>query len=283
VTAKTPTDATDESAPAADAVLVGANHPKEWRSDSSSYESGVDEEGRRLRQNAFFRFRYFNAQRDFGQRADYEGRVQAALDEARTAAQRILGISRQRPVDVILYSKSEFCLHHGPWAASAIAGFYSQSAIRINDSAEMNARNQATLVHEYVHAVVDEVCQFDDRGVPTWLHEGLAEYVEWQYQGRSKPEGRYDTLLRQAAAQNSLPRLESLRRDPLVSGSDPGFLYAYAGLTVRAYVQRFGMANLVSLLRTLAKGESFERAFHSHTSSDLERFEETVRDEIRAR
>src|SRR6185436_2190694 len=112
--------------------------PAQLAGGSSSYESGVDEEGRRTRGNQYFRFRYFNGQRDFGQRADYEGRVQSALEEARQASNRLLGQARQSPTDVILYSKAEFVMHHGAQAARAIAGFYSENAIRMNDSAEIN-------------------------------------------------------------------------------------------------------------------------------------------------
>lgn len=250
--------------------------------ESRSYESSVDEEGRRTRQNAYFRFRYFNAQRDFGQRAEYEGRVQAALEESRLAARNVMGVARESAVDVILYSKAEFTMHHGPWAAAAIAGFYSGSAIRMNDSAEINPQNMATLVHEYVHAVVDELCQFDTRGLPKWANEGLAEYVEWEFVGRSRPEGRYHAYLKQLAAQKRLPSLSSMRDDPLIASSDPGMLYSYAAMAMRTYVQRYGMADLIGLLRDVGKGVPFEKAFGLHTSSDLARFEDGVRDEILA-
>lgn len=250
---------------------------------SRSYESSTDEEGRRIRQNAFFRFRYFSAQRDFGQRADYEGSVQAALEEARVAATNFMGVARETPTDVILYSKAEFVLHHGAWAAQNILGFYSQSAIRMNDSAEINPRNQATLVHEYVHAVIDELCSFQTQGLPIWVNEGLAEYTEWQYQGRSRPEGRFDSALRQRASQNNLPKLETMTNNSLVATSDPGLSYAFSAIAVRTYVQRFGMPHLLGLIRDVGRGTPFPKAFTTHTSTDLAAFEEGLRDEILAK
>ena len=45
------------------------------RSTSRSYESSVDADGRRVRQNQYFRFYYFNSKRDFGQRADQPQRA----------------------------------------------------------------------------------------------------------------------------------------------------------------------------------------------------------------
>ncbi len=259
--------------------LPGARPPK--FTESRSYESTTDDEGRRVRQNAYFRFRYFNAQRDFGQRADYEGRVQGALEEARITANRVLGVARETPTDVILYSKAEFTLHHGEAFAQTVAGFYSQSAIRMNDSAEINAHNQATLVHEYVHAVIDELTGFFDERLPIWVNEGLAEYTEWQYLGRTRPEGRYDSYLRQRAAGKSLPPLESKRS--LIATDDPGLAYAYSAIAVRAYVARYGMSDLISLIRDVGKGTPFEKAFTAHTSSDLQSFTDSLRDEILAK
>ncbi|MCA3015010.1 MAG: hypothetical protein INH41_21700 [Myxococcaceae bacterium] len=250
---------------------------------SRSYESSVDEEGRRIRQNAFFRFRYFSARRDFGQRADYEGNVQDALEAARVVAARVMGVSRQSAVDVVLYSKAEFTLHHGPWAAAAVAGFYSQSAIRMNDSAEINERTRAVLVHEYVHSVIHELASFNDRGVPRWVHEGLAEHVEWQFEGRTRPEGRYDTFLRQLASQGRLPSLASMRDDPLIASANPGVLYAYASLAIGTFVARWGMPELISLIRDLGRGVVFEQAFSQRTGTSLEAFEESVAAAIRAR
>ncbi|MCU0697802.1 MAG: hypothetical protein MUC96_14850 [Myxococcaceae bacterium] len=271
----------DEDEPAED--QPGARRPPPSLGTSRSYESGVDDEGRRIRFNAFFRFRYFSARRDFGQRADYEGQVQDALESSRLFAQRVMGVSRETPVDVILYSKAEFTLHHGPWAAAAIAGFYSQSAIRMNDSAEINERNRAVLVHEYVHAVIDELANFNDRGVPRWVHEGLAEYVEWQFEGRSRPEGRYDSYLRQLATQGRLPRLSSMRDDPLIASQDPGTLYAFAAIAIGTYIERWGMPDLLRLIRDIGRGVPFEKAFAQHTGTELSSFEESIADVIRAR
>lgn len=262
------------------ALQVIADVPVD-RPPSTSFASSTDEEGRRLRENTSFRFRYFSGQRDFGQRAEYEGRVQAALELARATSQRVLGVSRVQIVDVVLYSKAEFTLHHGPWAASAIAGFYSGNAIRMNDSAEIGERTEATLVHEYVHAIVDELAGFEASRVPRWLNEGLAEHVEWEFVGRERAEGRYALLLRQLAAQRRLPSLGSMRDDPLIAATDPGLLYSYSALAVRSLVRRFGMPAVLSLLR--ARAVDFDRSFAQHTGIELAQFEADVRDELTSR
>lgn len=247
------------------------------------YESSVDGEGRRVRANSYFRFRYFNAQRDFGQRADYEGRVQGALEESRRASQRLLGFARENPVDVILYSREEFLMHHGPQAAMAIAGFYSASAIRMNDSAEINAHNQATLVHEYIHAVVDELTGFNDGRLPVWINEGLAEYIEWRYQGSESPAVALSTGLRQLASQGKLPPLGTMTRGPLIGMRNPALAYALSATAVKLLAKKGGMTEVVELIRDAGKGEDFDKAFERRFGKTLEEFDEELAAELKAR
>ncbi|MDP2273777.1 MAG: peptidase MA family metallohydrolase [Archangium sp.] len=261
-------------------VTNGASPVAETRglppATSRSYESGVDEDGRRVRQNQYFRFYYFNSKRDFGQRAEYEGRVQGALEDSRLAAQRLLGVAREKPVDVILYSREEFRLHHGPQASQSVAGFYSQDAIRMNDSAEINDRNRATLVHEYVHAVMDELGSFNQRSLPTWMHEGLAEYIEWRSEGAEGPPKGYATALQQLALQNQLPRLVEMSDGPLIASRNPGLAYALAAVAVRLLVEKRGMAEVIDLIRDCGRGTSFEKALESHFGTSVARLDEEL-------
>jgi hypothetical protein len=250
---------------------------------SSTYESGVDGEGRRTRANAHFRFRYFNAQRDFGQRADYEGRVQAALEEAHDASQRLLGTSRQSPTDVILYSKEEFAMHHGAQMARSVAGFYSENAIRMNDSAEINAHNQAVLVHEYTHAVLDEVSHFHDERVPIWLNEGLATWVEWRYQGSDGPPPLVQKEIQGAALQKRLPGLREMAKTALVNQDNPGLRYHVSGSAVHLLLKQGGTENLLGLFADVGGGEGFEPVFERRYGKSLADFEEKLADELKSR
>jgi hypothetical protein len=229
-----------------------------------------------VRQNQYFRFYYFNQKRDFGQRAEYEGRVQGALDDARVSAQRLLGVAREKPLDVILYSREEFRLHHGPQAAQAIAGFYSEDAIRMNDSAEINDRNRATLVHEYVHAVMDEVGSFNQRSLPVWMHEGLAEYIEWRSEGAEGPPKHYATALQQLALQGQLPHLEEMNNGPLVATRNPGLAYALAAVAVRLLVEKRSMPEVIELIRDCGKGTPFEQALERRFGTSLARLDEEL-------
>jgi hypothetical protein len=234
-----------------------------------------------VRANQYFRFRYFSAKRDFGQRADYEGSVQAALDEARRASDRLLGVARSTPTDVILYSRSEFELHHGAQAARAIAGFYSASAIRMNDSAEINQQNQAVLVHEYVHAVMDELTGFRDGSVPVWLNEGLAEYTKWLYEGHETPPLGQARAIKQLALNDQVPPLSNMSRGPLIGMSNPALAYALSAMAVKVLVNKRGVGEVVSLIRDCGRGMDFGTALSQHFGQSGEDFDREVVNELK--
>ncbi len=261
--------------------LAGRPPPK--TTDSLSYESSVDAEGRRLRANTHFRFRYFNGQRDFGQRADYEGKVQAALEEARQASQRFLGKSRESPTDVILYSKEEFRMHHGAQMAENILGFYSESAIRMNDSAEINAHNQAKQVHEYVHAVVDEVCGFHAERAPTWTNEGLAEWTEWRYEGNEGGPPHVQKALGQMAKAGRLPSLQEMSHGMLAQQDNPALRYAMSAATVGVMMKTGGADNFLGMLADVGAGQSFASVLQKRYDCDLVKLQEEVESELKGR
>ncbi|ATB28126.1 peptidase MA family metallohydrolase [Melittangium boletus] len=225
-----------------------------------TYESGVSADGMRTRANSRFIVKYFNNARDFSQRAEYEGKIVSALDEAHSHTRQVLGEARESPVDVVLYTREEFRTHQGADLARAVAGLYSAGAIRINDAAELTRQTKATLVHEYVHAVVDDLVQAANGGqrVPVWLNEGLAEYVEWRYLGHDKPPVNLANRLRGAAQADQLPRLEQMAGQALISHGDPAMAYGTSAIAVRELLAEGGPGRLLSLIRKVGEGAAFE-------------------------
>jgi hypothetical protein len=249
--------------------------------ETSTYQSGVDDEGRRIRFNSHFRFRYFNGKRDFGQRAEYEGRVQQSVEEARQTVIRLLGVTRKLPLDVILYSKSEFAIHHGESYAKMVAGTYSQNAIRMNDSAEVNARNQVVLVHEFVHAVVDELAQSHAERVPVWVNEGLAEIIEWRAEGHEDPRPAMVRHLKDLAAQQRLPQLSDMRRAALIAQDEPETAYSFSALAVRTLAAKVGMSQVLAFIKGCGEGQNGDDLFRRHFGRDLNGFQKEMEAELK--
>ncbi len=259
-----------------------AEEEGDTRSASLTYESGVGADGMRTRSNRRFVLKYFNNNRDFGQRAEYEGRVVAALEEAYTHTRHILGEAREAPVDVVLYTREEFRTHHGASMARVVAGLYSDQAIRINDAAELTQQTKGTLVHEYVHAAVDEFCGGGGR-LPTWLNEGLAQYVEWRYLGGDGPPVVLANHMRGAARSGRLPSLSAMAQGALIHTADPTLAYATSAMAVRELMGRGGGARLLALIRDVGQGTPFEEALRARYGMDVAKLEAEVKSSLSQR
>ncbi|OJH40194.1 peptidase MA family metallohydrolase [Cystobacter ferrugineus] len=241
-----------------------------------AFGSSVGADGMRTRANSRFIVKYFNNARDFGQRAEYEGRIVAALDEARNHTHQVLGEARETPVDVVLYTREEFRTHQGAALARAVAGLYSAGAIRINDAAELTPQTKATLVHEYVHAVVDDLVGAGNP-VPVWLNEGLAEYVEWRYLGSDKPPYSLVNRLRGAAQAGQLPSLSRMAGESLIQQGDPALAYGTSGMAVRELLSQGGPGRLLGLIRQVGQGATFEEALQHQYGRSVTQLDEAVK------
>jgi hypothetical protein len=237
----------------------------------------------RQRANSRFTIKYFNNERDFGQRAEYEGKIVAALDEADEAARRILGVSRSQPVDVVLYTQAEFAAHFNAQVARRVAGLYHLDSIRINDAAELTRQNRATLVHEYVHAVVDDLVKGAAMRVPMWVNEGIAEYVEWRYLGQDGPDAAVSTQLRAAAKGGYLPTLRQMDRNAPINSRAPHLAYAKSATAVRMLLSSGGTSRLLELVRDVGGGLAFEDALQQHYGRSLDQLESDVAAELARR
>lgn len=245
-----------------------------------TYESGEGPGGMRTRSNSRFVLKYFNNARDFGQRAEYEGRVVAALDEAHQTARRVLGHARESAVDVVLYTREEFTMHFSESTARKVAGLYFGDSIRINDAAELTQRAKATLVHEYIHAVVDELAGGQASRLPTWLNEGLAEYVEWRYLGSESPPYAIAVSLRAAARTHRVPQLARMDRGALVNGTDPAEAYATSAVAVKLLLKEGGPEPLLQLIREVGQGQPFEPALQARYGRSLARLQEELEEAL---
>jgi tetratricopeptide (TPR) repeat protein len=272
-TGRRPSGTALETAPA-----VGSGDRGDTRAVSLSYESGTDSTGMRTRSNARFTIRYFNNERDFGQRAEYEGRIVSALDEAYDFTRSQIGETRESPVAVVLYTRQEFATHFGATRSRMVAGLYSDDAIRINDAAELTQETKATLVHEYVHAVLDEYSQGARDSLPVWLNEGLAEYVEWRYLGGDEPPNRsLRNTLAGAAKAGTLPRLADLASQSLIMTRNPAVAYATSATAVRELMRRGGVDRFITFIRQVGGGKPVEDALRDHYGETLASLDEDVR------
>lgn len=247
---------------------------------SLTYESAAGPGGMRTRSNSRFVLKYFNNNRDFGQRAEYEGRIVAAMDEAYQTSVQVLGQARQSPVDVVLYTREEFIANFSANTARRVAGLYSMDSIRVNDAAELNPQNRATLVHEYIHAVVDDLAGGQAGRLPNWFNEGLAEYVEWRYLGLDGPSVGLRAALRNEDKAGQLPTLRMMDRGMLINDPDPEASYAFSAMTVQQLLERGGAEKLLQLVRLVGSGTEFREALSQQYGLSLDELQDATRQEL---
>ncbi|MCP3101157.1 hypothetical protein LZ198_19970 [Myxococcus sp. K15C18031901] len=255
------------------------------------FESSVDSAGKRVRANRRFVIKYNNNSRDFRQRANYEGRVVEVLEEAYYFARDTLGQARENPVEVVLYSADEFRDELGAGAAAMAAGLYSANAIRINNAVELTKEAKATLVHEYIHAVVDDFCgggNRDNDTIPLWLNEGLAEYLEWKYLKQEGPTRNLWAHMRQAQVEQDVPSLHFLVNNAPITSSNPMVGYGVSALAVRELVRREGYRRILRLIEDLCenrgtgmnRGKYFEKALRTHYGLTMDELDKELAKQI---
>jgi tetratricopeptide (TPR) repeat protein len=173
-------------------------------------------------------------------------RVAQVLERERERIGTALSSYPTETIGVILYTDREFReLTRSPaWATGHFDG-----RIRIMVGGEMSAEALDRLVaHELVHAVVADAAP---RGVPAWLNEGLATYLE------SNDRSWLPEALRKAG---SIVPLSALERG--FGGLDEqSAIAAYAESTIAAEIlhARLG-ANIGAFLRLVGNGTAVDNA-----------------------
>ena len=185
----------------------------------------------------------------------FDGRSENALAERATgvldrAFWRIAGRLGAYPANRILvtfYTEQQFRdITRGPaWATGTFDG-----KIRIPTRGAEQDREEfdRVLVHELTHAMISGIAP---RGVPAWLHEGLASYFE----PRDVTEA-----LQQVRSGGSVFTLSDLEQDFSRFGAKQASLAYDVSLVAADLLVQLLDTRLAALLQALGRGQSFEQA-----------------------
>lgn len=228
------------------------------------------------RESDHFRLRYSPGVRDFAERARYEARVEGLFERAWQKVAARLGRRPARRIDVLLCTEEEFRTFYAPIVGNGVLGFYS-GAIVMNLANDPNEGFFATTVHEITHAFIDALVQ--GRPVPTWLHEGLATWIE-----RAETGGDYigwgeKQQLRALREAKRLPPMRQLSERGFAGlGALAGVAYAKSSAAIETIVGGpGGLAKLVGVLEAVGDGTDFEAAFaRAYGERRLERLDADV-------
>jgi tetratricopeptide (TPR) repeat protein len=156
-------------------------------------------------------------------------------------------------IPVVLYTEEQFrdITRSPSWAAAAYDGIIR---IPVRGALESPTELDRILTHEFAHALVHSL---GPRGIPTWLHEGVAAALE------SEDLSWATDRVREAGA---LVPLDSLQTSfARLTGDQARLAYATSALIVRRLMDEVGGPAIASLLRDLGEGVEFETAFERHT------------------
>lgn len=202
----------------------------------------------------------------FGQRIGdhftimFEGPAEAALAERAVAILeaaywRVGTTLYSYPPDVItvvLYTREQFrdITESPDWAG----GLYDGRIRMPVQGALQNAREfERVLAHEFTHALVRSIAP---RGIPTWLHEGLAVFFEGSDMARKRAQ------IRSAAALLPFAQLEG--SFATLNRKEASVAYAQSAVAVKILMDEAGAPAMVNLLTDVGNGASFTAAFERH-------------------
>ena len=173
-------------------------------------------------------------------------RVSDTLDAAYARVGQALGSYPPLTVTAILYTKEQFrdITKSPSWAAAAYDG---RIRIPVLGALSKPAELDRIVTHEYTHAVVQQLYP----GIPFWMNEGLATYME------PVDHSGLVARLRTSDLTISLDKLTQAFRTP--DGGDAAVAYAQAYLTVREMAKRLG-PNLPVFLQYVSNGTPVEQA-----------------------
>ena len=171
----------------------------------------------------------------------------AVLDAAYWRIGKALGTYPSQPVEVIFYTLKQFRDITG---APEWAGGLFDTRIRIPVQGALAAPQSfdRVLTHELAHAMIAGIAS---RGVPAWLHEGLATYFEPADVPRAEQRWKASrTLIPLNALQDGFGRFD---------GREARIAYDESVVAASVLIEHLG-PNVVLLLQDLDRGNEFSLA-----------------------
>jgi tetratricopeptide (TPR) repeat protein len=157
-------------------------------------------------------------------------------------------------IGVILYTNQAFAdITRAPgWVGALNDG---RLRIPVQGLSSMTPELARVLKHELTHSFVG---QKTHQRAPTWLQEGVAQYMEGQ---RS---GQYASALLAMADQNQVPALANMEGSWLnFSGDSAALAYAWSLATVESIIASGGSGDISRLLDAVASAPNTESALES--------------------
>ncbi len=187
-----------------------------------------------------------------------------ALAESLTAVKLVedsLGLSFQRQLKVVVYPTfNELYQALGIVDESRIKGIWRAGyELIMLQSDPADDTLAGVLAHEFTHAVLDQNLRNPWRDLPTWVHEGVATWV----QSKADDDLPYERLLAAAHRDDQLRSLRGLQGYLPIDREGASLVYAQSYSMVSYLVDQYGIDDLRLLLQALSDGNTEDEALMS--------------------
>ena len=185
--------------------------------------------------------------------------VSATLDSAYARVGRALGAYPPETITAILYTREQFrdITKSPAWAAAAYDG---RIKIPVMGALKNPTELDRIVTHEFTHAVVQQVYP----GIPEWLNEGLATFME--------PVDHRWLTDRLKGADGMIPMARLNQAFKTSDGNEASVAYAESYVGTKVLAERLG-ANFPTFLQYVSNGTPIEQALmlFGLNPSDVER------------
>jgi len=215
-----------------------------------------EEENYRENESSHFTLRYSG-----GAQPDLAREILRALEAHFSAIESELNFTPPDPIAVILYTDQAFA---DITRAPSWAGAINDGRIRVPVQGLTNLTPDLSRVlkHELTHSFIQ---QKTHGRAPTWVQEGLAQWMEGQRSG-----GNFNVLV-QIYDQKQFMTLEELEGPWMrLPGDVASYAYAWALANIEYIVQADGMSDLERILNRIAAGSTTEAAVQETLHSNYD-------------
>ena len=171
------------------------------------------------------------------------------------------GLDLQRRTRLVLYADDERMradMGGGtrPWVGGVAAARLNLIVLYASEFEWGRTTLPSTIAHELTHIAIEHAVGEPPRNIPSWLHEGVATFVE----GAVAERFSYDDVLAAAVDADRLVSLRGLTGSFPVQGSRALLAYAQSNSFVNFIIDRWGRSAVTDILDAYRDGASQDRA-----------------------
>jgi tetratricopeptide (TPR) repeat protein len=167
-------------------------------------------------------------------------------------------------ITVILYTRDQFrdITRSPAWAGGSFDG---RIRVPVQGALQNSSEFERVLAHEFTHALIQSLAA---RGVPTWLHEGLADSFDGSdYRRKAQQVQTADVRLPLARLEDSFESLTT---------KEASLAYAQSAVAVHTLLNDAGAPAIVSLLTDIGRGVPFATAFEHYMPMSYAEFQKSL-------